>query len=127
MWVNAPWQDINKELFDIKYPGSKTLPQNGDFLGRGEAYEGIFARPEDIFYLDPEIVTARGERAADNDATGGRVSLVSGYSENGSSGEILMLTMNGGVSGSSGAIVLSTGTTKSQSSGAVFIGTGKAV
>jgi|TARA_R110000796_G_scaffold99617_1_gene207933 hypothetical protein len=57
-----------QELFDIKYPGSKTLPQNGDFLGRGEAYEGIFARPEDIFYLDPEIVTARGERAADNDA-----------------------------------------------------------
>mgnify|MGYP003672574881 FL=1 len=57
-----------QRLFDIKYPGSRPLSSNGDFLGRDEGFEGIYARPEDVFYLDPEIVASRGQRIADNNA-----------------------------------------------------------
>ena len=57
-----------QRLFDIKYPGSTPIAPNGDFLGRDEGFEGVYARPEDVFYLDPELERTSGAGAADADA-----------------------------------------------------------
>merc|ERR1711912_137254 len=59
------------------------------------------------------------------DSTGGRVSLLSGESTTGTSGEILFQTHNSGTAGASGAIVMSTGAA-THDSGSVYIASGVA-
>ena len=66
-----------------------------------------------------------GNTYADNSATGGSISIHSGYSNAQSSGSIFLRTLNVGTTGVSGE-PFSTGTTSSGSSGSISIGTGSA-
>ena len=67
-----------------------------------------------------------GNTYADNSATGGSISIHSGYSNAQSSGSIFLRTLNAGTTGVSGELTFSTGTTSSGSSGSISIGTGSA-
>jgi uncharacterized membrane protein YgcG len=62
------FDDNLQRSFDIDFPGSRPISVNGDFLARTEAFEGVAARPEDIFYLDPRDIRARGREFADRQA-----------------------------------------------------------
>ena len=62
------FDDNLQRSFDIDFPGSRPISVNGDFLARTEAFEGVAARPEDIFYLDPRDIRARGREFADSQA-----------------------------------------------------------
>merc|ERR1712178_449130 len=73
-----------------------------------------------------EIYMSAGKTVeATPNSTGGRVSLLSGESTTGTSGEILFQTHNSGTAGASGAIVMSTGLA-ALGSGSVFIGSDNA-
>merc|ERR1712167_300039 len=60
------------------------------------------------------------------DATGGSISMISGFGTKSTSGTIIIRTLNAGVAGVSGELVLSTGTTSNGASGSIRIGTGTA-
>lgn len=62
----------------------------------------------------------------DDDASGGMVSLMSGYSSQASSGNVIVATPNAGVAGVSGTVSLVTGSSSAGNSGAVVITTGTA-
>merc|ERR1712196_352327 len=66
-----------------------------------------------------------GTTYADDDSTGGSISIHSGYSKIRSSGTIIIRTFNAGDKGVSGELMFSTGTTSSGASGSISIGTGK--
>merc|ERR1711975_153836 len=73
-----------------------------------------------------EIYMSAGKTVeATPNSTGGRVSLLSGESTTGTSGEILFQTHKGGTAGASGAIVMSTGAA-THDSGSVYIASGVA-
>jgi hypothetical protein len=62
------FDDNLQRLFDISFPGSRPISVNGDFLARTEAFEGVAARPEDIFYLDPRHIRSQGKDFAERQA-----------------------------------------------------------
>ena len=59
-------------------------------------------------------------------ATGGSISIRSGFSTESSSGTIIIRTLNAGAKGVSGELMFSTGTTTCGGSGSISIGTGSA-
>merc|ERR1712167_140071 len=60
------------------------------------------------------------------DATGGSISMISGFGTKSTSGTIIIRTLNAGVAGVSGELMFSTGTTTTGASGDISIGTGTA-
>ena len=67
-----------------------------------------------------------GNTYGDISATGGSISIRSGYSSIRSSGSIFLRTLNAGTTGVSGELVFKTGTSSSGSSGSINIETGSA-
>merc|ERR1711968_312651 len=65
-----------------------------------------------------------GKTFADDDSTGGSISIHSGFSSIRSSGTIIIRTLDAGTTGVSGELMFSTGTTSSGASGSISIGTG---
>ena len=59
-------------------------------------------------------------------ATGGSISIRSGFSTESSSGTIIIRTLNAGAKGVSGELMFSTGITTCGASGSISIGTGTA-
>merc|ERR1719271_704363 len=72
------------------------------------------------------MYAGKSNAAVNTGATGGSISMISGFGTASTSGTIIIRTLNAGAAGVSGELMFSTGTTSDGASGDVSIGTGTA-
>ena len=128
--MNAGVKGVSGEL--MFSTGTTTCGASGDIsIGTGTASAGdggdISIVVGDGNVLDGgHIYLYAGKSNADGtkDATGGSISMISGFGTKSTSGTIIIRTLNAGVAGVSGELMFSTGTTTTGASGDISIGTG---
>merc|ERR1719478_1489527 len=99
--------------------GTASLGDGGDIsvvVGDGDTLDG------GMIYM----YAGKSNAAVNTGATGGSISMISGFGTKSTSGTIIIRTLNAGIAGVSGELMLSTGTTSTGASGDISIGTGTA-
>merc|ERR550514_286175 len=115
--LNAGVSGVSGEL--VFSTGTTTTGASGDIsivVGDGNVLDGGH------IYL----YAGKSNAAGDTGATGGSISMISGFGTKSTSGTIIIRTLNAGIAGVSGELMLSTGTTSTGASGDISIGTGTA-
>merc|ERR1712072_1675668 len=128
--LNAGVKGVSGEL--VFSTGTTTTGASGDIsIGTGTASTGdggdISIVVGDGNVLDGGHIymyAGKSNAAASTGATGGSISIISGFGTQSTSGTIIIRTLNAGVKGVSGELMFSSGTTSNGASGSISIGTG---
>merc|ERR1711871_609408 len=115
--LNAGTKGVSGEL--MFSTGTTSCGASGDIsivVGDGNVLDGGH-----IYMYAGKSNAPESAGNVDADATGGSISLISGFGTKSTSGSIIIRTLNAGTNGVSGELMFSTGTTSSGASGSISI------